>query len=69
MANDELMRRIADALERSEAAYERSVGVIERNTVAFEGMMAPLRDLQDEIRATTQAVFRVLDRLDGTSSA
>lgn len=50
--------RFLVVFDRLERTLERNDGVIERNTAA-------LSDMREEIRANTQAILRLLDRLDG----
>lgn len=45
-------------LDRLDLTIERNNGVVESNSTA-------LADMRDELRANTQAILRLLDRLDG----
>lgn len=42
--------------------------VIRRNEVAFREMITALRELREESRAHTRAVFALIDRLEGGSA-
>jgi hypothetical protein len=55
-----------DAFERRQRAYERQLGLMrEENRVYFESLKADTVEMQAEGRAGREALFRILDRLDG----
>lgn len=64
---------LSNALERNREAFERNSAVmanlIERHERVTDGMIEALRDMRDEIRAETRAIFKVIDRLEGGASA
>jgi hypothetical protein len=76
---DAHLTRFDALLERNDRAFERNTRALEQNTQAFErnargwgktvevltAMERRLEDMGDQIRANTQALLRVLDRLDG----
>jgi hypothetical protein len=74
---DARMARNDDVLERNAQAFERNTQAFERNTKAwghtvavFTAVLKSIEDMRDEIRAQTQAIYRVIDRLDeGRSGA
>jgi Skp family chaperone for outer membrane proteins len=53
------------AFERQERAFAFQVQTFENLIAATERMIERLDDMGDQIRASTQAVLRALDRLDG----
>jgi hypothetical protein len=54
-------RLVEQAAERE----ERLIAVLDRVEGAFDRNSAALADMRDEIRANTQALLLLLDRLDG----
>ena len=66
---DSLARRVIEAFDRNTAAIDRLEASSRLHSevlrAGFEGMMARLEDMGDQIQANTRAVLRVLDRLDG----
>jgi hypothetical protein len=68
----EAAERGRETAERNREAFERNSAVLDSLPMRFdEGMrvfVATLNDMRDEIRAQTQAILRVIDRLDGGES-
>jgi uncharacterized coiled-coil DUF342 family protein len=52
---------------RGEAALNREV--IRRNERVVSELVNAVREIRDEVRAQTQAIFRLIDRLDGGTAA
>ena len=65
----ELMARFdrkTDAFERAQRAYERQLGLMrEENRVYFESLKADTVEMQAEGRAGREALYQILDKLDG----
>jgi hypothetical protein len=55
-------RRLA---EQTNENNRRLLVLLDRNNQVIERNSQALGDLQDEVRANTQAILRLLDRLDG----
>lgn len=62
LRHDRAMREVYRGFERVGRSIDEASQSIDANT-------ARLNDMRGEIRANTQAVLRVLDRLDGGSPA
>jgi hypothetical protein len=62
---DETLRRNSDALERNAKAFERHAEAFERHDLVSREVVAELRDMRDQLRALTEATWRMIDRLDG----
>jgi hypothetical protein len=52
---------------RAESALNREV--IRRNERVMSDLVDAVREISDEARAQTQAIFRLIDRLDGGTAA
>lgn len=72
---DQHMERQDEHMARQDEHMRELARIVERNTRAFEGLMAviesakaALLDLQDEARSQTRAILRVIDRLDGRAA-
>jgi hypothetical protein len=68
----ELINRFDARLERNDQVIERNTQAFERNTRAWGKTVAALDSIRDsiedmsaDIRAHTEAIFKMLDRLDG----
>ena len=73
---DSFSRRVVEALDRQAQAFDRQAQALDQLEASsrlhseilrasFDGFMARLEDMGDQIRANTQAVLLALDRLDG----
>jgi hypothetical protein len=74
--HDELLRRLDAHMERGNAIMARSNEVVLRNEIAFRGLRdflaeqtmalhALTAEFKAEMGAQREALFRILDRLDG----
>jgi hypothetical protein len=62
---NEREERLVGVLDRLDVTLERNSRVIEDNSAVHARVIAAIDDMRDEIRANTQAILRMLDRLDG----
>ena len=63
--------RNTEAIDRNAHAFDRNAQAFERNTEAWghtvgamKAITASLNDMRGEIRAQTEAIYRVIDRMD-----
>jgi hypothetical protein len=61
----EHQRRANELMEEIRDEMRLSREVIRRNELAFHQGATALSELVEEIRAQTQAIFKLIDRLDG----
>jgi hypothetical protein len=61
----EHQRRANELMEEIRDEMRLSRQVIRRNELAFQQGATALGELVEEIRAQTQAIFKLIDRLDG----
>ena len=65
-----VMERSDRRFERVVARWEQRAERMHRETTArFDALQEDMRELREESRAQTQALLRVLDRLDGGGAA
>lgn len=60
--------RAAEARKRDEEAREFNREILLRNEKVYKSVIAEMEEGRKQIRASTQAVLSMLDRLDGTAS-
>jgi polyhydroxyalkanoate synthesis regulator phasin len=66
----EFIRELLLRFDRRTEAWERDSERRHREAMArFDALQADMRELREESRAHTQALLRVLDRLDGGATA
>ena len=62
---ERLAEQAAEREERFLAIFDRLERTLERNNAVIERNSVALADMREEVRANTQAILRLLDRLDG----
>jgi hypothetical protein len=60
-----LIEQAAEREERFLVIFDRIERTLQRNNDVIERNSTALADMRDEVRANTQAIVRLLDRLDG----
>jgi uncharacterized coiled-coil protein SlyX len=64
----ELIERLDGTLAGLDVRIAENSGVIAENSRVIAGNMGAVDDMRDQIRANTEAILRMLDRLDGNGN-